>query len=120
MAWYPLERYTILLYGVSMKYLKNPEEARDAVQQIFLKAITELHKYEVSYFGSWLYMIAKNHCLMQLRKRRHGISVDLVNEPIAEINDPDPLQDEALLPDLKEALQHLNPEQKIMHQNVLP
>jgi RNA polymerase sigma-70 factor (ECF subfamily) len=30
-----LERYTLLLYGVSMKYLKNPEESRDAVQQIF-------------------------------------------------------------------------------------
>jgi RNA polymerase sigma factor (sigma-70 family) len=67
-----LERYTMLLYGVSMKYLKNPEEARDAVQQIFLKAITELHKYQVSYFSSWLYMIAKNHCLMQLRNRRPG------------------------------------------------
>jgi RNA polymerase sigma factor (sigma-70 family) len=107
-----LERYTMLLYGVSMKYLKNPEEARDAVQQIFLKVITELHKYEVSYFSSWLYMIAKNHCLMQLRNRRHGISVDLVNEPVSEIDDPDPLQDEALLRDLEEALQHLNTEQK--------
>jgi RNA polymerase sigma-70 factor (ECF subfamily) len=108
-----LERYTMLLYGVCLKYLKNPEEARDAVQQIFLKAITELHKYEVSYFSSWLYMIAKNHCLMQLRNRRFGISVDLVNEPISEINDPDPLQDEALLKDLEEALQHLNTDQKI-------
>lgn len=107
-----LERYTMLLYGVSMKYLKNPEEARDGVQQIFLKAITELHKYEVSYFSSWLYMIAKNHCLMQLRKRRQGISVDLVNEPVSEVTDPDPLQDDALLRDLEEALQHLNPEQK--------
>lgn len=107
-----LERYTMLLYGVSMKYLKNPEEARDAVQQIFLKAITELHKYQVSYFSSWLYMIAKNHCLMQLRSQRHGIAVDLVNEPVSETNDPDPLQDETLLKDLEEALQHLNPEQK--------
>jgi DNA-directed RNA polymerase specialized sigma24 family protein len=53
-----LERYTILLYGVSMKYLKNPEEAKDAVQQIFLKVITELHKYEVTYFSYWVYMIA--------------------------------------------------------------
>ena len=107
-----LERYTMLLYGVSMKYLKNPEEAKDAVQQIFLKAITELHKYEVSYFSSWLYMIAKNHCLMQLRNRRQGISVDLVNELVSEINDPDPFQDEALLRDLEEAIQHLNSEQK--------
>jgi len=107
-----LERYTMLLYGVSMKYLKNPEEARDAVQQIFLKAITELHKYQVSYFSSWLYMIARNHCLMQLRDRRHGIPVDLVNEPVSEINEPDPLQDDTLLRDLEKALQHLNPEQK--------
>ena len=107
-----LERYTMLLYGVSIKYLKNAEEAKDAVQQIFLKAITELHKYEVSYFSSWLYMIAKNHCLMQLRSRRHGIAVDLVSEPVSEVNDPDPLQDETLLRDLEQALQHLNPEQK--------
>ena len=107
-----LERYTMLLYGVSMKYLKNPEEARDAVQQIFLKAITELHKYEVTYFGSWLYMIAKNHCLMQLRNQRHGMSVDLVAEPVSESYDPDPLKNETLLNNLAEALQHLNPEQK--------
>jgi RNA polymerase sigma factor (sigma-70 family) len=107
-----LERYTMLLYGVSMKYLKNPEEARDAVQQIFLKAITELHKYEVSYFSSWVYMIAKNHCLMILRNRRHGISVDAVPEPVFENEDPDSLKNESLLKDLEEALKHLNQEQK--------
>jgi RNA polymerase sigma factor (sigma-70 family) len=108
-----LERYTLLLYGVSLKYLKNPEEARDAVQQIFLKAITELHKYEVSYFSSWLYMIAKNHCLMILRNRRRGIPVDLITEPVTDTEDPDPLKNESLLKDLEDALQHLSPEQKI-------
>jgi RNA polymerase sigma factor (sigma-70 family) len=108
-----LERYTMLLYGVSMKYLKNPEEARDAVQQIFLKAITELHKYEVSYFSSWLYMIAKNHCLMLLRKPRSGLSVDQVPEPMAIMEDPDPMKDEGLLNDLEEALLNLGSEQKI-------
>ncbi|WP_315817406.1 RNA polymerase sigma factor [Paraflavitalea speifideaquila] len=54
-----LQRYTLLLLGVCMKYLKNEEEAKDSVQQIFLKAITELHKYRVEYFKSWLYMVAK-------------------------------------------------------------
>jgi RNA polymerase sigma-70 factor (ECF subfamily) len=107
-----LERYTLLLYGVSMKYLKNPEEARDAVQQIFLKVITELHKYEVSYFSSWLYMIAKNHCLMQLRNPRRPVSVDHVNDPVIPSDDADILQDERILKDLEEALQHLNEEQK--------
>jgi RNA polymerase sigma factor (sigma-70 family) len=108
-----LERYTLLLYGVSMKYLKDPEEAKDAVQQIFLKVITELHKYEVSYFSSWIYMIAKNHCLMKLRKQKHDISVDHVAEPAIETEFPDPLKDDRLLMNLQEALQHLNPEQKI-------
>ena len=31
-----LQRYTVLLYGVCMKYLKNEEEAKDAVQQVFV------------------------------------------------------------------------------------
>src|SRR5882724_9214409 len=64
-----LQRYTMLLLGVCMKYLKNEEEAKDAVQQVFLKAINELHKYKVDYFKSWLYMVAKNHCLMKLRDK---------------------------------------------------
>jgi RNA polymerase sigma factor (sigma-70 family) len=61
-----LPRYTLLLLGVCMKYLKNEEEAKDCVQQIFLKTITELKKYKVDYFKSWLYMVAKNHCLMKI------------------------------------------------------
>ncbi len=52
-----------------MKYLKNEQDAKDCVQQIFLKVISELHKYKVDYFKSWIYMIAKNHCLMKLRDK---------------------------------------------------
>ena len=65
-----LERYTLLLLGVCMKYLKNEEEAKDAVQQIFLKVLTEVGKYKIDYFKSWLYMVAKNHCLMKLRSQQ--------------------------------------------------
>ena len=70
-----LQRYTLLLLGVCMKYLKNEELAKDAVQQVFLKAISELHKYEVDYLKSWLYTIARNHCLMQLRDKTQFIPV---------------------------------------------
>jgi RNA polymerase sigma factor (sigma-70 family) len=64
-----LQRYTGMLLGVCMKYLKDEIEAKDTVQQVFLKAINELHKYQVQYFKSWIYMIAKNQCLMQLRSK---------------------------------------------------
>src|SRR5215475_6082283 len=72
-----LHRYTLLLLGVCMKYLKNEEEAKDSVQQIFLKAITELQKYKVEFFKSWIYMVAKNHCLMKLRDRQGKIPAEL-------------------------------------------
>jgi RNA polymerase sigma factor (sigma-70 family) len=81
------ERYTLLLFGLCMKYLKDNEEARDAVQHVFLKAITELHKYKVQYFKSWLYMVAKNHCLMKLRDRHGKIPAELSDEQITDDSD---------------------------------
>ncbi|MDP4130170.1 MAG: sigma-70 family RNA polymerase sigma factor [Bacteroidota bacterium] len=107
-----LERYTLLLYGVSMKYLKNQEEARDAVQQIFLKTIVELHKYEVTYFSSWLYMIAKNHCLMMLRNKKFPSGpVDELEESPEIPEEPDFLKKESRLQQLELALKELSPEQ---------
>jgi RNA polymerase sigma factor (sigma-70 family) len=81
------QRYTLLLLGVGMKYLKNEEEAKDSVQQIFLKAITELHKYKVEYFKSWLYMVAKNHCLMKLRDRQHMVLTEMQDNVAAPAED---------------------------------
>lgn len=72
-----LERYTLLLLGVCMKYLKDEEEAKDAVQQVFLKVITEVKKYKIDYFKSWLYMVAKNFCLMKIREKNGRVLIEL-------------------------------------------
>lgn len=63
------ERYTHLVFGVCMKYLKNQVEAEDAVMDIFEKLMSDLKKHEVKDFKNWLYRVSKNHCLMALRKR---------------------------------------------------
>jgi RNA polymerase sigma-70 factor (ECF subfamily) len=63
-------RYTSLVYGTCMKYLKDRDESKDAVMQIFEKLNQSLHQHEVSNFKSWLYVSARNHCLMQLRSRK--------------------------------------------------
>lgn len=111
-----LQRYTLLLLGVCMKYLKNEEQARDSVQQIFLKAITELHKYKVDYFKSWIYMVAKNHCLMQLRDRpgKNTVEIKEAMAPQAEEADKEMLlhndkTQELMLLSIKE----LNAEQQL-------
>ncbi|HEY4874591.1 MAG TPA: sigma-70 family RNA polymerase sigma factor [Puia sp.] len=110
-----LERYTLLLFGVSMKYLKNEEEAKDAVQQIFYKVIVEIEKYKVSYFKSWIYMIAKNHCLMTLRKRQDNVNIDVTEKTLSADTNVDEhayFEDELSVEAIHEALQELKKEQK--------
>ncbi len=108
-----LERYTLLLLGTCMKYLKNQEAAKDAVQQIFLKVISELPKYKVQYFKSWIYMIARNYCLMQLRDKK--VTYLLQEEiPIADMESDVTamIEKEQLLQSIEHSLDYLNEEQK--------
>ena len=63
-------RYTSLVYGVCLNYLKDRDDAKDAVMQVFEKLIETLLNHQVENFKSWLYVIARNHCLMQLRARK--------------------------------------------------
>ena len=110
-----LPRYTLLLLGVCMKYLKNEEDAKDGVQQIFLKVISELHKYKVDYFKSWIYMIAKNYCLMQLRGNKNS-PVEL-NEQITPAeniieNKNDLIEKDRLLNKMENSIKQLNSEQQ--------
>lgn len=111
-----LQRYTLLLLGVCMKYLKNEEEAKDSVQQVFLKVIQELHKYKVEYFKSWLYMVAKNHCLMKLRDRQGKIPAELTERitatPEEETDQQALLQNDHTLDLMEAGLKELNREQQ--------
>ena len=111
-----LERYTLLLLGVCMKYLKNEEQARDSVQQIFLKAITELQKYKVEYFKSWIYMVAKNYCLMQLRDKPGKNTIEVRDSILAEAIETDKeslLLNEKTYEYMGEALKELNADQQL-------
>ena len=105
----------MLLLGVSMKYLKNEEEAKDSVQQVFLKAISELQKYKVEYFKSWIYMVAKNQCLMKLRNSRRytsEINDQLLATPDESIEKENYIDKDKKLLNMAEAMLHLNKEQQ--------
>lgn len=110
-----LPRYTLLLLGVCMKYLKNEQDAQDCVQHIFLKVINELQKYKVEYFKSWIYMIAKNHCLMKLRDK--GKYTAEFNDAISRMPDETEEKDELIERDIlinkmMDAITKLHPEQQ--------
>jgi RNA polymerase sigma factor (sigma-70 family) len=111
-----LQRYTLLLLGVCMKYLKNEEEAKDSVQQVFLKVIQELNKYKVEYFKSWLYMVAKNHCLMRLREKQGKIMTELDDRhsstALDETSHDKLLEDDRAMLLMEQSLRELSPEQQ--------
>ena len=111
-----LQRYTGMLLGVCMKYLKNEDNAKDAVQQVFLKAINELQKYKVDYFKSWIYMVAKNHCLMQLRSSGK-YDTELNENTYIKDNSEETIQlqvqKEHSLNNLEKALLQLNEDQSV-------
>ena len=113
------ERYSLLVFGVCMKYLRNATDAQDATQHVFEKALGEVGKYEIPYFKSWIYSVAKNHCLMQLRSRssKPGNTEEIPEDTIAELLTAQELKMKELLMEeqslqLKAALNALSQEQK--------
>ena len=113
------ERYSLLVFGVCMKYLLNATDAQDATQYVFEKALGEVGKYEIPYFKSWIYSVAKNHCLMQLRSRssKPGNTEEIPEDIIAELLTDKELKMKELLMEeqslqLKAALNALSQEQK--------
>ena len=71
------QRYMELVYGVCLKYLKDEEEAKDAVINIYEELVGKLQKYPVNNFKPWLYQLAKNHCLMKLRSDKKFTKVQM-------------------------------------------
>ncbi len=85
-------RYMDLIYGVCLKYLKEPEDAQDAVMAIFEELVTKLKRHEVDNFRSWLYTLAKNHCLMKLRQDKK-LPTDKIPEEFMQSDENGHLQD---------------------------
>ncbi|MBX2888259.1 MAG: sigma-70 family RNA polymerase sigma factor [Ferruginibacter sp.] len=108
-----LQRYTLMLFGVGMKYLKNEDEAKDVVQQVFLKSLHEIPKYRITYFKSWLYTLAKNHCLMQLRvKPTLSVSENHYTVTFDEPKESDYFDQQHKLEKMQIAIGELNEEQR--------
>jgi len=112
------QRYMVLVFGLCMKYLKNREDSRDAVMQIFEVLITDVPRFEIRNFKSWLYGVSRNHCLMKIRKDRaekhryENISADMIMESGDELHLFDDNHDENLLTKLKTCMENLKEEQR--------
>ena len=113
------QRYMHLVYGVCLRYFKDREEARDGVMQIFEKLISEIPGHQIQKFKSWLYVLTKNHCLMEIRsgKSRERKMDRWISEQEFSVEfQPDlhPIDEESALQNtrLRECIERLKNEQK--------
>ena len=112
-------RYTHLVFGVCLKYFKNSDDSKDAVMHIFEKLIDSLLKHDIQNFKSWLHVTSRNHCLMELRRRKSKKIVSSDEFSIVESmessisvhhNDEDLLNEDLLL--MEKCMEKLSEEQK--------
>ena len=110
------ERHLEMVFHTCSRYLENEAAAQDAVLDIFEQLCVKVKQHDIQHFGNWLYILSKNHCLMQLRKKKQQMVV-----PIDELNqlpatdDADDgvfLQKEAEIELLETCLQSLPEQQK--------
>lgn len=112
-------RYSHLVLGVSLKYLKDYSLAEDITMQVFEKLLNKLHLYDILNFKNWIYSVTKNECMMLLRKKvltlpfeditdkKNGSIVDFYEELHQSEN-----ADDIKIQNLKKAIENLSDDQK--------
>lgn len=112
------ERYMEMVFAVCFKYLRDEDESKDAVMQIFEELVVKLRSHSVDNFRSWLHSVARNHCLMHLRSNRlqtEGVDFfednSVENEPFEHQSD-EPFELEQNLSKMEHCLETLSTEQK--------
>jgi RNA polymerase sigma-70 factor (ECF subfamily) len=113
-------RYLRFVFLVCMKYVKNEEKSKDLAMQVFEKLTGDLKRFEVRNFKSWLHVVTKNTCLMQLRADK-GIEIVVLDEKkefqknvenSAYLHPEDDDNHEVKIEQLKNAIETLDCEQK--------
>ena len=87
-----MRRYQTTLYNVCARYLGNERDADDVSQEVMLKVLYGLKKFEgKSKFKTWLYSITYNECITQYRKekRKKRLLDALSLNPVEEASEED-------------------------------
>ena len=109
-------RYSHLVYGVSLKYLKNVPDAQDNVMVVFENLMTDLESTDVKNFKAWIHTVTKNQCLMKLRKKSRLVGKEQDIKTVEYALASEPIEEEKKKEDqfeqLETAMAALKPEQQ--------
>jgi len=69
-----MDQLHVPIYNYLLRLLRNRDDAEDALQEVWFKAIRQRDRYnEQGQFTSWIYRIAHNHCIDIFRRRGRRI-----------------------------------------------
>jgi len=95
-----VQRYEAPIYNFALRHLRHPHLAEEATQDVFLRVVQKASEFKhEARFATWLYTIARNLCIDQLRKLSHRRHASLDQPPRAvphtrplgeSISDPHP------------------------------
>ena len=107
------------IYNICYRMMKNDQDAQDMAQEALIKAWKNLRNFNLkAAFSTWLYRIAVNTCLDELRKRKNtSQSIEELNEKGITIEDEQSgnfSESSDLRQGLSEAMDKLDPNEKII------
>lgn len=109
-------RYAMMMFGVSLKYLKNKFDAEDCLMTTFEKLPNKILKSEILNLKNWLYTVIKNECLMLLRKKNKELG-DIENTLLLKADESNNEKEIIILKEiqlnlLEKAIEELKSDQK--------
>ncbi|MDR2009594.1 MAG: sigma-70 family RNA polymerase sigma factor [Bacteroidales bacterium] len=113
------KRYTGFTFSICLKYLKNHDNAREAVLEIFEELIEKILIHDIYNFKSWLHSVARNFCLLSFRSKKNDedFSENYIklhnNMEYEDILYPDYIVKEENYNKLEECISQLKENQKI-------
>src|SRR6267142_6114300 len=80
-----VERHSRSVFRLAYRMTGNEQDSEDVVQETFLRAYKQLHRWEArSSFSTWLYRIAANYSLDLVRSRKRHGEVAMNEAPASE------------------------------------
>ena len=99
-------RYGPMVYRRCLKLLGNEDEARDALQDVFVSVMSQRSRLDLSFPSSLLYRIATNNCFNRIRQRKRQVAGfgddDVTQELVNQIVDAVDLEQQVFAVKLKE------------------
>jgi len=114
-----VEGYQSMIYSLAFRMLCNEEEAKDTVQETFIKVWMNLSAYDSDKkFSTWIYAIATNLCLDKLKSAKHSFQENTIDETILNVISTDNVEQSVINAELgniiRKLTSELTPKQKIV------